>query len=114
MTEKEVLNFSYTDFVGFINQWNVLPGAYDTLSKWRLFSGITNKSNILEIACTTGFSSRELATMTGCHGLGIDISDSSRRTAQNNLEVYAPGIDIKYKTCDAYKLKTKKTGDKYS
>ena len=31
---------SYPDFVGFINQWNVLPGAYTTLSKWIAFSRI--------------------------------------------------------------------------
>jgi hypothetical protein len=35
MTTKEIENFSYTDIVGFINQWNVLAAVlYVTLSRW--------------------------------------------------------------------------------
>ena len=59
----------YIEFVGFINQWNVLPGAYVTLSKWARFSNLTKTSKILEIACTSGFSSKS--------------SDSSGQSAQS-------------------------------
>ena len=37
ITKEEIENMSYTEFVGFINQWNVLPGAHDTLTKWKFF-----------------------------------------------------------------------------
>lgn len=30
---KYINDMSYTDSIGFIKQWNVLPGAYSTLSK---------------------------------------------------------------------------------
>ena len=66
ITSEYVKSISYTDFVGLINQWNVLPGSYNTLSKWANFSGLNKKSRLLEVACTTGFSSRELALLSGC------------------------------------------------
>ncbi len=100
--EKKLSEMSYTDFVGEINQWNVLPGSYNTLSKWRFFSNLIQDSRILEIACTTGFSSRELAVMSGCSGLGIDISDKSVEAAIRNKNIYAPNIRIEYKIADAY------------
>lgn len=107
ITVQDIKNFSYTDFVGYINQWNVLPGSYTTLSKWRIFSGLNSKSKILEIACTTGFSSRELAKMSGCSGTGIDISKRSILAAKLNIETYAPHINMDYYHQDAYTYKPK-------
>lgn len=106
-----VRSISYTDFVGLINQWNVLPGAYVTLSKWIQFSKIDSRSKILEIACTTGFTSRELALMTGCSGLGFDISKASVHMAKYNKRKYAPKIKIEYICQDGYSFNSK---DKYT
>jgi len=97
---KKFQDLNYTDFVGSINQWNVLPGSYDTLSKWKVFSNLNEKSRLLEIACTTGFSSRELAVMTNCSGVGIDISEKSVEAAQKNKDIYSPEINIDYKIAD--------------
>src|SRR3989344_8129117 len=96
----------YTDFVGFINQWNVLPGAINTLSKWRVFSNLNENSKILEIACTTGFSSRELAIISKCSGKAFDISEKSIESAIQNKKIYSPNIKIDYFVKDGYKFKT--------
>ena len=106
MTTKDIQNMSYTNFVGFINQWNVLPGAFNTLSKWRVFSNLNENSRILEIACTTGFSSRELAIMSNCSGNAFDISEKSVESAIENKKKYAPNIKIDYFVEDGYKFKT--------
>jgi ubiquinone/menaquinone biosynthesis C-methylase UbiE len=106
--EKDLKNMSYTDFIGFINQWNVLPGAYNTLSKWKTYSNLDKRSYLLEIACTTGFSSRELSIISGCSGLGIDISKKSIDAALKNKKIYSPYINIKYKTADAHSFISKK------
>jgi SAM-dependent methyltransferase len=105
--KEEILNLSYTDFVGFINQWNVLPGAHVTLSKWVTFGKVDNSSHILELACTSGFSSREIATITGCTGIGIDISGPSVKAAILNKEIYAPDIKIMYEVADGHVYKPK-------
>jgi len=108
---KKIKDMKYTEFVGFINQWNVLPGSFNTLSKWRIFGDITNRSNILEIACTTGFSSRELAVLSGCKGIGIDLSENSITSAQKNKKLYAPEIDIQYEIGNALNFNAQ---DKFS
>ena len=66
ITKDFIENLCYPDFVGFINQWNVLPGAHVTLSEWIVHSGINRDSRLLQFACTTGFQSREIAQRTGC------------------------------------------------
>ncbi len=107
----EIKNMSYTDFVGFVNQWNVPPGAFVTLNKWRVFGNITKESKLLEIACTTGFSSRELALNTGCSATGIDISKKSVEAAENNHKLYAPEANLKYLVADGH---TYSNGEKYT
>jgi SAM-dependent methyltransferase len=106
ITTQEIEKMPYVDFVGFVNQWNVLPGAYSTLSKWKIFSGMNEKSKILEIACTTGFSSRELACMSKCCGKAFGISEKSVEAAIENKKKYAPDINIDYFTEDGYKFKS--------
>ncbi|MDK2907882.1 MAG: hypothetical protein PWQ87_340 [Candidatus Woesearchaeota archaeon] len=106
ITVEYIESMSYTDFVGFINQWNVLPGAFNTLSKWKVFSNLNEDSKILEIACTTGFSSRELAILSGCTGKAFDISKRSVEAAIENKKKYAPNIKIDYFVEDGYKFKS--------
>ncbi len=50
ITSDFIWNLSYTDFVSFVNQWNVLPGSYSTLSKWAVHSKMDKKSRLLEVA----------------------------------------------------------------
>jgi ubiquinone/menaquinone biosynthesis C-methylase UbiE len=78
------------------------------LSKWAKFSDLNTKSHLLEIACTTGFSSRELATLSGCDGEGFDLSHKSIRMATYNKEQYAPNIGFSYAVADGYSYKTDK------
>ncbi|MEI7463409.1 MAG: hypothetical protein WCK03_03370 [Candidatus Taylorbacteria bacterium] len=47
ITPEYIKGLSYTDFVGLINQWNVLPGSHVTLSKWAYFSGLNKNSRLL-------------------------------------------------------------------
>jgi len=107
MTTQEIIELSYTDFIGLINQWNVLPGSYVTLSKWKHFSGLNKNSKLLEVACTTGFSSRELSLLSGCSGEGFDLSEKSIERAIYNKNRYAPNIKFSYSVADGYKYSTK-------
>ncbi len=107
LTVDYINKISYTDFVGLINQWNVLPGSYNTLSKWAIFSRLNNQSRLLEVACTTGFSSRELALLSGCGGEGFDLSKKSIATAIYNKKQYAPNIDFTYIAADGYSYRSK-------
>jgi ubiquinone/menaquinone biosynthesis C-methylase UbiE len=106
ITPEYIKNLSYTDFVGLVNQWNVLPGSYVTLSKWACFSNLNKSSRLLEVACTTGFSSRELALFSGCSGEGFDLSEKSIKMAIYNKEKYTPNVDFTYSVADGYKYQS--------
>lgn len=102
---EDINMMSYTDFIGFINQWNVLPGAYNTLSKWGTFSHINSSSRILELACTSGFSIREICNLFGGSGVGLDISIKSIEMANYNKKKYTPDLNIDYIVANAEEYK---------
>ena len=62
----------------------------------------------MAVACTTGFSSRELAMLSGCSGEGFDLSEKSIQMARYNKDQYAPEIDFFYFVADGYKYQTQK------
>lgn len=103
----DIETMPYTDFVGLVNQWNVLPGAYSTISKWSVFGRVIPTSHVLDIACTTGFSLRELSLLNGCSGEGIDISVCSVEMANYNKEKYAPKTKLNYSVADGYEFEPK-------
>lgn len=101
MTVSEIEKMTYTQFVAYIDQWNVPPGALDTINQWAVFGHVTSKSNVLEIACTTGLSSREIARITGCSAKGIDICEDSIESAKMNAGLYGEGLNLRYQCEDA-------------
>lgn len=106
MTVSEIKNMSYTQFVAFIDQWNVPPGALDTVNQWAVFGHVNSSSKVLEIACTTGLSSREISRITGCSSVGIDICEKSIESAKMNADIYGKGLHLDYKCADACKFET--------
>lgn len=108
---EKLKKMTYTQFVGFINQWNVPPGSLSTVNEWSVFGHVNSKSKVLEVACTTGFSGRELARMTGCSVVGIDICKSSIESAQYCKDAYGRNLKLSYVNADAciYKFKKKFT-----
>lgn len=100
----EVWSASYPDFVAMINQTNVMPGAYATVNTWALHSRMDASSSVLDVACTTGFSSRELARLTGCRALGFDLSPDAVALAAFNHACAAPSLDLRYIQADGYEF----------
>lgn len=111
VTAEFIKSLNYPDFVGFINQTNVLPGAFDTLSRWKIYGEINENSNILQIACTTGFQSRELSFSTGCKGTAFDLSEYAVESAKKNQEEYINESRIEYIIEDGYSFSS---SEKYS
>lgn len=106
MTVDEIKRMTYTQFVAYIDQWNAPPGALDTINQWSVFGHVCSKSNILEIGCSTGISGREIARMTGCSSIGIDICQTAIESAMLNAEIYGKGLNLKYICGDACEFTT--------
>ena len=105
---EDLKKMPYTEFISFAHQWNIPPGSFVTLNEWAIFARINKDSRILEIASTTGFSSREIARITGCSAVGIDICSSSVERAQFNHQLYAKNLDLEYICMDACDYKSEK------
>jgi SAM-dependent methyltransferase len=100
LTAQYLGSCPYPEFVGLINQTNVPPGAHATCAQWRVFSGLTATSALLEVACSTGFNSRELVRTSQCEGVGFDLSAPAIAAANRNIEAYRPGIRLHYQVAD--------------
>jgi SAM-dependent methyltransferase len=100
VTAEQVWAASYPDFVAMVNQTNVMPGAFATLNAWALYARMDARSTLLDVACTTGFTSRELARLTGCRALGFDLSPAAVALARFNHHISTPNLNLDYVRAD--------------
>ena len=108
ITIEDLKKMSYTEFISYAHQWNIPPGSLTTISEWATFARINENSRVLEIACTTGFSGREIASLTGCKVVGIDICPDSVERAIFNAKLYGKGLSLEYVCGDAREYKSDK------
>lgn len=101
LNREAVFSLSYTDFVALVNQTNVPPGSYSTLTRWIKNSDIDETSRIVEFASTTGFSILNIAQRTGSTGLGIDISERSVERSKTNAKDMGLSGRISFEHYDA-------------
>jgi len=99
-TPEEVWAASYPDFVAMVNQTNVMPGAFSTLNTWALQSRMGKHSTLLDVACTTGFTSRELASLTSCEAVGFDLAADAVAVATYNHAHHHTHLDLDYVHAD--------------
>jgi ubiquinone/menaquinone biosynthesis C-methylase UbiE len=69
-------------------QVNTPPGSYLTVKEWARNSFISSQSTLLEIGCSTGFISIEMARYTGATSMGIDLHKGSIEAARQNVDRY--------------------------
>jgi ubiquinone/menaquinone biosynthesis C-methylase UbiE len=89
-------NLSYADLVALLREENRPPGGARSVWGLARAAGVHAASRVLEIGCTTGFTSITLATLTGCRVDGIDTNvasvDEARRRAVTLPPEYAQRI----------------------
>ena len=76
---------NYTDFISLINEENRPPGGKKTIREIMINSFIDRKSKVLEVGCTNGFTTLEIARTMGCKTYGIDINKNSLKNARSRL-----------------------------
>lgn len=83
----ELKQLSYTDFISLIKEENRPSGGKKTISEIAINSFINDKSNVLEIGCTNGFSSLEINKLVNCSVVGIDINKNSIDNANEKIRL---------------------------
>lgn len=91
LSGDDVKRMSYPDFVAFLEQDNSPPGGVPTIDRWIQQAGIAAHSRVLDLACSTGFSGRTIATNAKCAVSGIDMSaaaivDACRKSGAAGLD----------------------------
>lgn len=93
----------YLSLVAKSGQVNTPPGSYLTLKEWIINSFINQQSNVLEVGCSTGFITIEIARYTSASCTGVDLHEPSLEAARGNTDK-----DVEDKVCflqaDAGKL----------
>jgi len=85
LTENDIEQMSYTDFIALLDETNRCPGGKKTIRRIRELIYIDGKTNILDVGSNTGFTSLELARITPAKISGIDISESCVGQAKKSL-----------------------------
>ena len=85
LTETDIEQMSYTDFIALLDETNRCPGGKKTIRRIRELIRIDDKTNILDVGSNTGFTSLELARITPANISGIDISESCVNQAKKSL-----------------------------
>jgi SAM-dependent methyltransferase len=98
-----IQNASYPDLVAFMQQDNAPPGGQYTLEYWIDKGNIKAESVLLDLACSTGFSSRYCYERLKARAEGIDVSALAISTAtQKASELNTQNLN--YQVADACAL----------
>ncbi|MEQ9910122.1 class I SAM-dependent methyltransferase [Pectobacterium odoriferum] len=104
ITSENIKSMNYPDFVALMKQDNTPPGSAYTLDYWIEHGGITNTSFLLDLACSTGYSSRYCHEKVKSRAEGIDISDLAIKNAQEKALLLCADKSLHYQVADACNL----------
>jgi ubiquinone/menaquinone biosynthesis C-methylase UbiE len=83
---------------------NTPPGSYRTVKEWIRESFLSRDSRVLELGCSSGFITTEIARYTGASCLGIDRNEPSVLAARGNVDSAIDGLAT-FETGDAGNLR---------
>lgn len=78
----------YLELVANSGQVNTPPGSYETVKEWIHQSFIGHDAQVLEVGCSTGFTTIEMARYAGASCVGLDVHSGSLATAKENTDPY--------------------------
>lgn len=81
----------YLSLVAKSGQVNTPPGSYQTIKEWIANSFLDQHSNVLEIGCSMGFITIEIARYVGANCCGLDLHEGSIEAAMENIDPYVSG-----------------------
>ncbi|MGG7595937.1 class I SAM-dependent methyltransferase [Pseudomonas sp. WC1] len=97
-------SMTYPDLVAFMQQENTPPGASHALDYLIEASTVTSGSYLLDLACSTGFSSRYCYEQVGSRAVGIDTSSAAVSVANEKTNELNATDKLQYLVADACAL----------
>ncbi|TAK04064.1 class I SAM-dependent methyltransferase [Patescibacteria group bacterium] len=93
----------YLATVAKSGQVNTPPGSYLTVKEWARNAFMDRWSTLLEIGCSTGFISIEMARYVGATCVGLDLHEGSIAAARQNVDRHVAHL-LSFQQGDAGKL----------
>lgn len=91
---------SYNELIGLVRETNRPPGGLSTLAEIVRAAGLRPGRRVLEIGCATGYTALELASLSGCEVVGIDINPQSVAEAERRAIAEGAGT-VRFQVADA-------------
>ncbi|MHA3316482.1 SAM-dependent methyltransferase [Yersinia pseudotuberculosis] len=104
ITPDAIQTMNYPDFVALMKQDNTPPGGSYTLDYWIEHSNISKNSLLLDLACSTGYSSRYCYEKLNTLAQGIDISNVAINLAKEKASILGANDSLTYQVSDACEL----------
>lgn len=86
LTRSDIERMPYVDLVALARETNRCPGGKRTVRRIASLASLDAQSRVLEVGCSTGFTSIELATTTRSSIVGIDRSAAAVAVAEEARE----------------------------
>ena len=88
LTAKKIKELNYSEYVGLVRETNRPSGGIKTVQKVCVNAFIDERTKVLEIGCNTGFTSMNIAQLTGASVIGVDLVKESLKAANKKIKKY--------------------------
>jgi ubiquinone/menaquinone biosynthesis C-methylase UbiE len=103
ITAEDIKNMDYNQLIGILRETNRPPGGINSIIDVINSIKINEKTKILEIGTSTGFTAFEFARLTKCHVIAVDINEISLKEAKRRKKLLGLN-NICFKLGDVEKL----------
>lgn len=100
----DVGTMDYSTFVGFMQERNRPSGGLATVQEAAVQARLAASSSVLEIGSNTGFTSVNLALLTGAQVVGIDVNADSVAEAGRLAKVHQLSERVEFRIADGRRL----------
>lgn len=104
MSPEEISRMSYVDLMAFLGEVNRPPGGKDSIRRVVQNTFLDKNSLVLDVGCNTGYCSFEIAHLTKCRVIGIDINENMINEANNLVKEGGETDLIKFRVADGMNL----------
>lgn len=104
INKKIIEKMDYSNFVALVKERNRPSGGIKTIQRVAVNAFIDSNKKMLEIGCNTGFTSVNMALLTGCECIGIDINKESIKEARKYAKRQGIEKRVKFEVANALSL----------
>ncbi len=88
ITPEKIEKMDYNELIAIVRETNRPPGGSKVINEILIHSFMSDKSKILDVGTSTGFTSLEIAKLINAEIIGIDINELALKEARERAKKY--------------------------